>query len=58
MYGYVTYGEHLKGGMADMKSCDVTFIENDFNNIDETNENLELLKCKKIIGVKLSFSDS
>ncbi|WRX12315.1 Integrase [Theobroma cacao] len=45
--GYVMYGEHLDGGLTEMESRDVDFLEDDFPTIGEVKENLELYEMEE-----------
>ena len=38
--GYVMYGEHSDGGMTEIESRDVNFIEDDFPSISEAKQDL------------------
>ena len=39
---FVMYGEHIDGGMIEIESHDVDFIEDDFPSISEAKQNLQL----------------
>jgi hypothetical protein len=42
--GYVMLGEHPDGGVTEIVSCDVEFMENDFPSKGDVGQNLELYK--------------
>ena len=44
--GYVMYGEHPDGGMTEIESRDVEFLEKDFPSTSNTKEDLELYELK------------
>ena len=54
---YVMFGEHPNGGKAEVDSCDVDFIENDFPSIGDVNESLDLYELEELSGVPLSSSE-
>ena len=45
--GYVMYGEHPEGGMVEIDSRDVNFLENEFPNVGELKENFELYELEE-----------
>jgi len=42
--GYVMYGEHPNGGMIDIDSCNVDFLEDEFSTIGEIKKDVELFE--------------
>ena len=46
--GYVTYGEHSDGGMTEIESRDVNFIEDDFPSISEVKQDLLLYELQEL----------
>ena len=42
------YGEHSDGGMIEIESFDVNFIEDDFPSISEAKQDLQLYGCKNL----------
>ena len=44
--GYVMYGEHSDGGMTEIVSRDVNFIEDDFPSISEEKQDLQLYELQ------------
>ena len=49
--GYLMYGEHSDGGMTEIESYDVNFIEDDFPSISEAKEDLQLYELQELEGV-------
>ena len=41
------YGEHPEGGMVEIDSRDVNFMENEFPNVGELKQNLELYELQE-----------
>ena len=46
--GYVMYGEHSDGGMTEIESRDVNFIEDDFPSISEAKQDFQLYKLQEL----------
>jgi len=44
--GYVMYGEHPNGGMTEIESRNVDFLEDEFPSIGEIKKDLELYELK------------
>ena len=45
------YGEHFDGGMTEIESRDVNFIEDDFPSISEAKQDLQLYELQELEGV-------
>ncbi|XP_021912491.1 uncharacterized protein LOC110826200 [Carica papaya] len=45
--GYVLFGEHPNGGMTEIDSCNVDFLEDEFPSIGEIKENLKLYELQE-----------
>uniref|UniRef100_A0A2N9HFT4 Integrase catalytic domain-containing protein n=1 Tax=Fagus sylvatica TaxID=28930 RepID=A0A2N9HFT4_FAGSY len=48
--GYVMYGEHPNGGMTEIESRDIDFIETDFPSIGNANRDLDLYELEEDEG--------
>uniref|UniRef100_A0A2N9ER04 Integrase catalytic domain-containing protein n=1 Tax=Fagus sylvatica TaxID=28930 RepID=A0A2N9ER04_FAGSY len=55
--GYVMYGEHPNGGMTEIESRDIDFIETDFPSIGEANRDLDLYELEEDEGTLPSSSE-
>ena len=55
--GYVMFGEHPDGGKTEVDLHDVDFIENDFPNIGDVNESLDLYELEELSSVPLSSNE-
>jgi len=44
--GYVMFGEHPNGGMTEVDSCNVDFLEDEFPRIDEMKQDLQLYELQ------------
>ena len=51
------YGEHPNGGMAEIESRDIDFIETNFPNIGEANKDLDLYELEEDEGTLPSSSE-
>ena len=51
------YGEHPNGGMTEIKSRDIDFIETDFPSIGNANRDLDLYELKEDEGILPSLSE-
>ena len=51
------YGEHSDGGMTEIESRDVNFIENDFPSISEAKQDLQLYELQELEGVIPSLGE-
>ena len=49
--GYVMYGEHSNGGMTEIESCDINFVEDDFPSISEAKLDLHFYELQGLEGV-------
>lgn len=54
--GFAMNGEHFNGGVTEIESCDIIFIENDFLNLSEVTKDLEVYELQKLEGNISSFS--
>ena len=45
------YGEHIDGGMTEIESHDVNFIDDDFSSISEEKKNLHLYELQELEGI-------
>uniref|UniRef100_A0A2N9F135 CCHC-type domain-containing protein n=1 Tax=Fagus sylvatica TaxID=28930 RepID=A0A2N9F135_FAGSY len=55
--GYVMYGEHPNGGMTEIESRDIDFIETDFPSIGDANRDLDLYELEEDEGTLPSSSE-
>uniref|UniRef100_A0A2N9HH17 Integrase catalytic domain-containing protein n=1 Tax=Fagus sylvatica TaxID=28930 RepID=A0A2N9HH17_FAGSY len=55
--GYVMYGEHPNGGMTEIESRDIDFIETDFHSIGDANRDLDLYELEEDEGTLPSSSE-
>uniref|UniRef100_A0A2N9IVG1 CCHC-type domain-containing protein n=1 Tax=Fagus sylvatica TaxID=28930 RepID=A0A2N9IVG1_FAGSY len=55
--GYVMYGEHPNGGMTEIESRDINFIETNFPSIGNANRDLDLYELEEDEGTLLSSSE-
>jgi hypothetical protein len=55
--GYVMYGEHPNGGMTEIESRDIDFIETDFPSIGDANRDLDLCELEEDEGTLPSSSE-
>jgi hypothetical protein len=55
--GYVMYGEYPNGGMIEIESCDIDFIETDFPSIGDANRDLDLYELEEDEGTLPSSSE-
>uniref|UniRef100_A0A2N9G9I0 Integrase catalytic domain-containing protein n=1 Tax=Fagus sylvatica TaxID=28930 RepID=A0A2N9G9I0_FAGSY len=55
--GYVMYGEHPNGGMTEIESRDIDFIETDFPSINDANRDLDLYELEEDEGTLPSSSE-
>uniref|UniRef100_A0A2N9FM86 Integrase catalytic domain-containing protein n=1 Tax=Fagus sylvatica TaxID=28930 RepID=A0A2N9FM86_FAGSY len=55
--GYVMYGEHPNGGMTEIESRDIDFIETDFPSIGDANKDLDLYELEEDEGTLPSSSE-
>ena len=55
--GYVMYGEHSDGGMTEIESRDVNFIEDDFPSISEAKQDLQLYELQELDGIIPSLGE-
>ena len=51
------YGEHSDGGMTEIVSRDVNFIEDDFPSISEEKQDLQLYELQELEGVIPSLGE-
>ena len=51
------YGEHSDGGMTEIESRDVNFIEDDFPSISEAKQDLQLYELQELEGVIPSLGE-
>ena len=51
------YGEHSDGGMTEIESHDVNFIEDDFPSINEAKQDLQLYELQELEGVIPSLGE-
>jgi hypothetical protein len=51
------HGEHPNGGMTEIESCDIDFIETDFPNIGDANKDLGLYELEEDEGTLPSSSE-
>jgi hypothetical protein len=51
------YGEHPNGGMTEIESCDIDFIETDFPSIGDANAELDLYELEEDEGTLSSLSE-
>ena len=51
------YGEHPNGGMIEIESRDINFIETDFPNIGEANRDLDLYELEEDEGTLPSSTE-
>ena len=51
------YGKHPNGGMTEIKSRDIDFIENDFPSIGNANRDLDLYELEEDEGALPSLSE-
>ena len=54
---FPSYGEHPKGGMTEIESCDIDFIETDFPSIGNANRDLDLYELEEDEGTLPSSSE-
>uniref|UniRef100_A0A2N9GLJ0 Integrase catalytic domain-containing protein n=1 Tax=Fagus sylvatica TaxID=28930 RepID=A0A2N9GLJ0_FAGSY len=55
--GYVMYGEHPNGGLTEIESHDIDFIETDFPSIGDANRDLDLYELEEDEGTLPSSSE-
>jgi transposase InsO family protein len=55
--GYVMYGEHSNGGMIEIESRDIDFIETDFPSIGDANRDFDLYELEEDEGTLPSSSE-
>jgi hypothetical protein len=55
--GYIMYGEHPNGGMTEIESHDIDFIETDFPSIGDANRDLNLYELEEDEGTLPSSSE-
>jgi hypothetical protein len=55
--GYVMYDEHPNGGMTEIESRNIDFIETDFPNIGDANRDLDLYELEEDEGTLPSSSE-
>ena len=51
------YGEHLNGGMTEIESRDIDFIETNFPSIGDANRDLDLYELEEDDGTLPSLSE-
>ena len=55
--GYVMYGEHPDGGMTEIESRDIDFIENDFPSMSDTKKDLDFYEIEEVEEILPSSSE-
>ena len=55
--GHVMYGELSDGGMTEIESCDVNFIQDYFPSVSEAKQDLQLYELQELEGVIPSLGE-
>jgi len=43
------FGEHINGGMAEVASCNIKFLKDEFPSVDEIKKDLKLYELQQVI---------